>query len=206
MRTTTKKISEVRFFCCATYFFFDTPLLILSPKKAGVRQPFPILSLCSGTPENVGDPREDRLSNKDILARLYDKSYHDEVGELRAWTTAVTYIVFRLNIMRKYENSKGASHTIGLAWRRCHIFFVNSDDREGLHWFGLPRALSFQKDGWLRGYESPHLCDEVALHRGSLEDVDVILTHLPKGFIKEPLHIINADRSVRVPGTIPENG
>ena len=30
----------------------------------------------------------------------------------------------------------------------------------------------------------------------------VILTPLPKGFIKEALCIINADRSVRVPGTI----
>ena len=29
---------------------------------------------------------------------------------------------------------------------------------------------------------------------------------MPKGFIKEALRIINADRIVRVPGTIPENG
>ena len=41
-------------------------------------------------------------------------------------------------------------------------------------------------------------------HRGSLEGVDV--TNLPKGFLKEALRMINADRSVRVPGTIPENG
>ena len=66
------------------------------------------------------------------------------------------------------------------------------------------RALGFQKDGWSCGYESLHLCDEVAGHRGSLEDVDV--TPLPKGFIKEALRIINADRSVSVPGTILENG
>ena len=37
-----------------------------------------------------------------------------------------------------------------------------------------------------------------------MDDVDV--TPLPKGFIKEALRIINADRSVRVPSTIPENG
>ena len=35
---------------------------------------------------------------------------------------------------------------------------------------------------------------------------NVVVTPLPKGFIKEALRIINADRSVRVPGTIPENG
>ena len=46
----------------------------------------------------------------------------------------------------------------------------------------------------------------MAGHRGSLADVDVILTLLPEGFIKEALRIINADRSVRVPGTIPEYG
>ena len=39
-----------------------------------------------------------------------------------------------------------------------------------------------------------------------MEDIDVIVTPLPKGFIKEAWHIMNADRSVRVPGTVPENG
>ena len=66
------------------------------------------------------------------------------------------------------------------------------------------QALGFQEDGWSCGYQSLHLCDEVAGHKGSLEDVDV--TPLPKGFIKEALRIINSDRSVRAPGTIPENG
>ena len=66
------------------------------------------------------------------------------------------------------------------------------------------RALVSPKDGWSCGYDSLHVCDEVASHRGSLEDVDV--TPLPKGFIKEALRIINADRSIRVPSTIPENG
>ena len=32
------------------------------------------------------------------------------------------------------------------------------------------------------------------------------MTPLPRGFIKEALRIINADCSVRVPSTIPENG
>ena len=66
-------------------------------------------------------------------------------------------------------------------------------------------ALGFQKDGWSCGYELLHLCDEVAGHEESLEDVDVILALLPKGFIKEAPRIINADRSVQVPGTILEN-
>ena len=127
---------------------------------------------------------------------------------------AVTYIVSRLKIRRKYKDSKGTSHTtVGLAWRRRHIFIVNSDDREGLQWFvcaidckvpvlafkvhiweplsgnslvwpmlkrlqskGVAAhawALGFQEDGWSCGYQSRHLCDEVAGHRGSLEDVDV---------------------------------
>ena len=57
------------------------------------------------------------------------------------------------------------------------------------------RALGFQEDGWSCGYQSLHLCDEVANQRGSLDDV-VVVTPLPKGFIKEAPHIINADRSV----------
>ena len=75
----------------------------------------------------------DWLSDKDILAWLHDKLYHNEVDEPWVWTSAVTYIVSRLNIMRKYEDSKGTSHTtVGLAWGRRHIFIVNSNDREGL--------------------------------------------------------------------------
>ena len=66
------------------------------------------------------------------------------------------------------------------------------------------RALSFQEDGWSCGYQLLHLCDEVANQRGSLDDV--VVTPLLKGFIKEALRIINVDCSVRVPGTIPENG
>ena len=50
--------------------------------------------------------------------------YHNEVSEPWAWTMA-TYIVSRLNIMRKYEDSKGTSHTtVGWAWRRRHIFIA----------------------------------------------------------------------------------
>ena len=78
----------------------------------------------------------DWLSDKDILAWLNDKVCHNEVGEPRAWTTAVTYIVSRLKDMRRYEDSKGTNHTtVVWPWRCRHIFIVNSDDRAGLHWF-----------------------------------------------------------------------
>ena len=68
------------------------------------------------------------------------------------------------------------------------------------------RALGFQKDGWSCGFESLHLCDEVVGHHGSPQEIDVTLAPLPKGFIEEALCIINADRSVPVPGTILEKG
>ena len=45
----------------------------------------------------------DGLSDKDIIAWLNDKLYHDEIDEPCAWTTTVTYIVSCLNIMKKYE-------------------------------------------------------------------------------------------------------
>ena len=68
----------------------------------------------------------------------------------------------------------------------------------------IQRVLQgFQEDGWSCDYQSLHLCDEVANQRRSMDDV--VVTPLPKGFIKEALCIINADRSVRVPGTILEN-
>ena len=46
----------------------------------------------------------------------------------------------------------------------------------------------------------------LAGHKESLEDVGVILTPLPKGFVKEAVYIIHADCSLPVPGTIPEKG
>ena len=183
----------------------------------------------------------DWLSDKEVMAWLHHMLYHNEVSKPRAWTAAVTYIVSRVNIMRRYEGNKGTGHTtVGLALRRRHILIVNSGDRKGLHWFvcamgcrvpvwafkvhiwePLPdtflvwpmlkhlrskgvsthaRALGFQKEGWSCGYESLHLCDKVVGHHGSLEDVDVILTPLPTGFIKEALRIINAAPSRRMDG------
>ena len=43
----------------------------------------------------------DWLSDKDIIAWLNHKLYHNQVGEPWAWAMAVTHIVSRLNIMRK---------------------------------------------------------------------------------------------------------
>ena len=58
----------------------------------------------------------DWLSNKDIVAWLNDKLYHNEAEEPRAWTMAVTYIASRLKRMRKYEDSNGSNHkTVRLA-------------------------------------------------------------------------------------------
>ena len=65
----------------------------------------------------------DWLSDKDIVAWLNDKVYHNEAEEPRAWTMAVTHIASCLKRMRKYEDSKGNNHTIvALAWRQHHIF------------------------------------------------------------------------------------
>ena len=50
-----------------------------------------------------------------------------------------------------------------------------------------------------------NLCDGFIAHRVSLEDVDVIFTHLPEELIREATRIINADPSVRLLGAIPEN-
>ena len=89
----------------------------------------------------------DRLSDKDIIVWLNHKLYHNEVVEPRAWTSAVTYIVCRLNIMRKYEGRKGANHTtVGLPWRHHHILIVNSDDRKVLRLFLC--AMDYRVPEW----------------------------------------------------------
>ena len=49
-------------------------------------------------------------------------------------------------------------------------------------------------------------CDDEDPHQGRLENGDVTLTPLPRGFFKEAMRIINPDRSVQVPGTMLDNG
>ena len=85
------------------------------------------------------------------------------------------------------------------------VWAFPSGQGDGLPCFGVAPRVGVM-DSHACGYASLHLCDEVASHQGSLEDVDVFLIPLAKGFIKEVLCIINVDRSVQVPSTIPENG
>ena len=66
------------------------------------------------TPVNETKPLVvgDWLSDKGIIAWLNHKLYHNEIGDPRAWTTAVTDFVLCLSIMKKYEGSQGINHTI----------------------------------------------------------------------------------------------
>ena len=78
----------------------------------------------------------DWVSDKDIISCLKHKLYHNEISEPHSWTMALTYIVSRLNIMKKCKGSQGLGHTTTrVAWRRRHMFIINSDDRGGLYWF-----------------------------------------------------------------------
>ena len=143
----------------------------------------------------------DWLSDKDIVAWLIDQSYHNEVGWRRrhilivngddregfhwfvcAMDCIVLVCPFKVHIWEPL---------LGTCLVRPRLKRLQSKGVSTHAW-----ALGFQKDGWSCGYESLRLCDEVAGHEGSLEDVDVVLTHVPKGFIKEALRIINADPSV----------
>ena len=104
----------------------DTAILVAPPRMATRRTP-----VDETKPLVVGD----WLSDKEILAQLNDKLYYNEVEEPGAWTMAVRYIASCLKMMRKYEESKGNNHTtVSVAWRCRHIFIVNSDDCERLHW------------------------------------------------------------------------
>ena len=84
----------------------------------------------------------DLLSDKGITAWLTDKLYHNEVSEPWPWTIAVTYIVSRLQRMKKYETTRA---TLGSLVRR-HIFFDNRDFRDRLHWFVC--AMDYSMPGW----------------------------------------------------------
>ena len=55
-----------------------------------------------------------------------------EIDEPRAWTVAVLYIKRPSKCMRRVESGTTLDN---MAWCRCHIFVVNSNDKEGLHWF-----------------------------------------------------------------------
>ena len=86
---------------------------------------------------------------------------------------------------------------------------LDSTNVETLRQNGLSthaQALGFQR---MVGHVAPKSldsCNEVTNHQGSWEDIDVILTPLPKGFIREAMRIINVDCYVPLFGAIPERG
>ena len=55
-----------------------------------------------------------------------------ESDGLCAWTVAFLYIKRLSTCMRRVESGTTLDN---MAWCRRHIFVVNSDDKEGLHWF-----------------------------------------------------------------------
>ena len=139
----------------------------------------------------------DWLVDKDIPAWLTDKLYHNYVGESRPWSMAVTYIVTRLKKMKRYEANMAIRG--GLAWRRPHIFIVNSDNVRGFHWFVcamdcmLP-VWAFKVWIWeplsgtsaiqpmlLRKKRGFHTCSRFGFSRGWLVVRLPILAHLRRG-------------------------
>ena len=57
---------------------------------------------------------------------------HNEIDEPRAWTLALLYIK---RLSRYMERVESGTRLANMRWCRRHIFVVNSDDKEGLHWF-----------------------------------------------------------------------
>ena len=80
------------------------------------------------TPLGVGD----WLTDKDILCWLNQEVCHNEIDEPRAWTLAVLYIKRLSKYMQRVESGERMTN---MTWCRRHIFVVNSNDKEGLHWF-----------------------------------------------------------------------
>ena len=84
--------------------------------------------LSETTPLGVGD----WLTDKDIVCWLNQELCHMEIDEPRAWTLALLYIK---KLSRYMERVESGTRLANLRWCRRHIFVVNSDDKEGLHWF-----------------------------------------------------------------------
>ena len=58
--------------------------------------------------------------------------YHNEIDEPRAWSLALLYIKRLSKCMQTVESGERMA---SMRWCRRHIFVINSDDKEGLHWF-----------------------------------------------------------------------
>ena len=80
------------------------------------------------TPLGVGD----WLTDKDIVCWLNQELRHMEIDEPLAWTLALLYIKRLSRYMQRVEPGERLAN---MRWCRRHIFVVNSDDKEGLHWF-----------------------------------------------------------------------
>ena len=80
------------------------------------------------TPLGVGD----WLTDKDIVYWLNQEVCHNEIDESSAWSLALPYIKRLSRNMQRVESGKRMAN---VRWCRRHIFVVNSDDQEGLHWF-----------------------------------------------------------------------
>ena len=80
------------------------------------------------TPLGVGD----WLTDKDIVCWLNQEVCHKEIDEPRAWTLAFLYIK---RLSRYMERVESGTRLANMRWCRRHIFVVNSDDKEELHWF-----------------------------------------------------------------------
>ena len=79
-------------------------------------------------PLGVGD----WLTDKDIVCWLNQEVRHNEIDEPRAWTLALLYIKRLPRCMQRVESGTRLDN---VTWCCRHIFVVNSNNKEGLHWF-----------------------------------------------------------------------
>ena len=74
----------------------------------------------------------DWLTDKDILCWLNQELYHMEIDEPHAWTLAVLCIKRLSKCMQMVESGTTLDNMV---WCRRHIFVLNTNDKEGAHWF-----------------------------------------------------------------------
>ena len=72
------------------------------------------------------------MTDKDIVCWLNQHVCHNEIDEPRAWSLALLYIKRLSEYMQRVESGERMAN---MRWCRSHIFVVDSDDKEGLHWF-----------------------------------------------------------------------
>ena len=82
------------------------------------------------------------MTDKDIGCWLNQEVCHNEIDEPHAWTLALLYIKRLSKCMQRVES---VTRLDNMTWCRRHIFVVNSNDKEGLHWF----VCSFDCRVWM---------------------------------------------------------